>query len=377
MKKTMLIVGGTFDRDGGKPSSLISQMYDCINKNLVSCHLYNGGCVNTLQSNIINEVKNHDIVMWMPNVPNTEEKIRNVKEINPKTILISSKRNDNEKYDFAELITRALAMKSNLTIEFNKVGDKLFNMMVFDPLGNEFYNGTDIRAMTNALISRALKLVDFTRKPTIPVSEPFDKEIPNEEEFFAFARNCSDIFHNLINPSKDTTRFLGNMSFRCQNGFPSFKDDDGIVYVSKRNVDKSEITKESFVPTFLDKGENVRYYGDKKPSVDTPVQLRLYKLFPNMRYMIHAHCYFEIAPEFNTKATFTSNPVPCGAIEEVEEIVNALKDEYTGSNDFMAVNLKGHGCLLMASDVSCFAKLMKRKDSCFIRRIMPEKNNII
>lgn len=367
-KKKFLIVGGTFDRDGGKPSSLISKIHININNDTIDFTIYNGGSVSTLHNEIIDKVKTHDIVMWMPNVSNDEEKIRNIKEINPKTILISSKRNDNEKYSFAELISRALAMKANLTIEFSKVEDKLFNMFVFDPLGNEFYDGTSIEDMTTALINRALKLTEFTRKPSIPANELLHKENPSPEEFISFARSCSDIFHNLINPSKGTERFLGNMSFRCQNGFPSFKDESGLVYVSKRNVDKSEINHNSFVPVFLDDNNDVRYFGKNKPSVDTPVQLRLYKLFPNMRYMIHAHCYF------GTNAIWTQHPVPCGAIEEVGEIVDALKNIDVSKEKFIAINLIGHGCLLMASDVSEFTKLMKNKDNCFVKRLVPENH---
>lgn len=368
----VLIVGGTFDNQGGKPSGLIDKIVSAVKtREDLILETYNGGFVNDIKNNIIDRCKCAHITLWMPNVSNTEEKIRNVKEVNPKTILISSKRNDNNKYDFSELITRALEMKSNLTVEFSKINDKEFNMMVFDPLGNEFYNGTNIEEMATALFNRAVKLTNFTRKPTVKV-EGDVPEVPNEEEFFTFARSCSTIFHNLINPSKDTTRFLGNMSFRCQNGFPSFRGENGIIFVSRRNVDKSQISKEFFVPTYLDKNDEVKYYGEHKPSVDTPVQLRLYKKFSNMNYMIHAHCYFKAPKEFHTYSPFTYNPVPCGAIEEVEEIINACNYSEEDKSPFVAINLIGHGCILMAEDVSYFTKLLDYKDNCFYKRLVPE-----
>jgi len=370
MGKAVLIVGGTFDRFGGKKSGLIEKIYQSIDYkkfdyDIVACR--NGGNVEDLNEEL-EFTKEFDIVLWMPNVSNDEVKIRNVKEVNPKTILISSKRNDNNKYNFAELISRALELKSNLTIEFSKVEENnCFNMRVFDPLGNQFYNGTDVETMVNKLFKRAGELAEFTRKPTIPVnSNDRIPEVPDEEEFFAFARNCSDIFHNLINPAAGTTRFLGNMSFRCQNGFPSFRGEDGLIFVSRRNVDKRQITKESFVPTYLDEDENVRYYGDAKPSVDTPVQLRLYKKFPQMNYMIHAHCYA------NT-ILLTEHPVPCGAIEEVDEIESVVKNSMDA--EFIAINLIGHGCILMTKDVKYFTRLMKYKkykDNCFVKRNIPE-----
>lgn len=373
-----MIVGGTFDRNGGKVSSIVDKIFNEASnrEDFSEIILHNGGFINDLRETILEKCKQVDIVFWMPNVSNDEEKIRNVKEVNPKVILISSKRNDNKKYNFAELITRALELKSNLIVEFSKVADKKFKMMVFDPLGNVFYNGEDIAKMSKAMFDRAIKLTTFTRCPTKKVETNDNPSVPDEEEFFAFARSCSDIFHNLINPAEDTKHFLGNMSFRCQNGFPSFRGKNGIIYVSRRNVNKANINKDSFVPTYLDENENTMYYGDNKPSVDTPVQLRLYKKYPHMNYMIHAHCYFYAPFDIGGYCSYTWNPVPCGALEEVEEIEWTIANEITDDDDnevkFVAVNLIGHGCLLMASDVSYFTRLMEHKDNCFIKRPMPE-----
>lgn len=369
MDKRILFVGGTFDNEGGKQSALINSLIDIIKKDERAKHLtyYNGGFVSELH-NILDSVSDKDIVFWMPNVSNDEVKIRDVKAINPKTILINSKRNDNNKYTFAELIQRSLSAKANLTIEFSKVEDKVFNMLVFDPLGCEYYDGTDIEEMCKKLLDRTFQLTEFTRKPTKKVYIDTPIQVPDKEEFFAFARNCSEIFHNLVKPAKATERFLGNMSFRCQNGFPSFRGDDGLIFVSKRNIDKSEINADSFVPCYLDNDKNVHYFGDCKPSVDTPVQLRLYELFPHINFMLHAHCYIDIP---NQKQLFTFHPVPCGAIEEVEEIYEVLKEQ-DNDRKLYAVNLIGHGCLIMATDASAFTELSKQKDSCFVSRPMPE-----
>lgn len=42
---------------------------------------------------------------------------------------------------------------------------------------------------------------------------------------------------------------------------------------------------EHFVPTYLSEYK-VYYCGENKPSVDTPIQLRLYEKLPNINYMI-------------------------------------------------------------------------------------------
>lgn len=379
----MLIVGGTFDSEGGRPSKLITSIYNnIISTDSHDITLFNGGLVTSLHNIILPSVTNYDVVMWFANVPNDVDKLRDVKALNSKCILVTSKRNDNNKYTFAELINRALSIKANLTIEFSKHDDK-FNMMLFDPLGNTFYDGFDVSTMCKKLVQRVSQLQRFTRKPTIQETAPPEQEVPEETEFFSFAHDCADIFHNLIRPARGTERFLGNMSFRCQNGFPSFRGENGIIYVSRRNVDKADISAKSFVPTYLDENKDVRYFGDFKPSVDTPVQLRLYKLFPWANYMLHAHCYVDTTGIPNTEMLRTSSPVPCGALEEVNEIYSIIPKLVTDTPGtaqmfnknaprLLAINLKGHGCILIAKDVEIFKELQKHKDNCFVQRPTPE-----
>lgn len=376
----VLIVGGTFDSKGGRPSKLITSLYNNIvgidNYKVI---LFNGGLVASLHNTILPSVVNYDVVFWFANVSNDEDKLRDVKAINPKCILITSKRNDDSKYTFAELISRALAIKANLTVEFSKHEDK-FNMMLFDPLGNVFYDGFEVPALCDAIVHRTNQLLAFTRVPTIRETELPTPEVPEETEFFEFAHDCADIFHNLVRPVKGTERFLGNMSFRCQNGFPSFRGENGIVYVSRRNVDKSDINASSFVPTFLTEDNTTKYFGKDKPSVDTPIQLRLYKKLPWANYMLHAHCYVDTSMIPEALFLCTNKPIPCGALEEVEEIIETYMvgrfywdTKYNNQLPrLLAINLKGHGCILIAKDVEIFKELQRYKDNCFVQRPTPE-----
>lgn len=383
MNTQMLIVGGTFDHDGGRPSGLVRSIDKSIReKTAFDVTTINGGWVEDLHDEILPSVLGYDLVLWFANVSNDEVKLRDVKSINPRCILITSKRNDGGKYTFAELISRALAIKANLTIEFSKDSDCLFNMMLFDPLGNVFYDGTDINEMCERLLSRIKKLINFTRVPTVLDNDKETPIVPEETEFFDFAHDCADIFHNLIRPAKGTERFLGNMSFRCQNGFPSFRGEDGIVFVSRRNVDKSDINAASFVPAYLDEDLTTKYFGDNKPSVDTPVQLRLYKLFPWANYTLHAHCYVDTSDIPDSMMLRTKEPIPCGALEELQEIHIVLPVHYGSFVKFsknaprlLAINLAGHGCILIAKDVEILKELQKHKDSCFVARPIPEVFN--
>ena len=375
----VLIVGGTFDTEGGRPSKLIDSIYEELKQEpLFEVTLFNGGLVTSLHNIILPSVANYQVVLWFANVPNDVDKLRDVKSINPKAILITSKRNDDNKYTFAELISRALSIKANLTVEFSKHEDK-FNMMLFDPLGNVFYDGFEVADMCTHLMHRVGQLLAFTRVPSIQDTENEVPKVPDESDFFNFAHDCADIFHNLIRPAKGTERFLGNMSFRCQNGFPSFRGEDGIIYVSRRNVDKSDINAASFVPTYLDEKLNTKYFGYNKPSVDTPVQLRLYKFFPWANYMLHAHCYVDTTGIPDTIMYKTANPVPCGALEEVGEIWGPYIKQghlweacYHKQPRLVAINLCGHGCILIAKDVEILKELQKHKDNCFVPRPIPE-----
>jgi hypothetical protein len=72
--------------------------------------------------------------------------------------------------------------------------------------------------------------------------------------------------------------------------------------------------------------------------------------------MLHSHAYIENAP-------FTGKIVPCGAVEEAEEIINLFPD---GESVNFSVNLKGHGSLILASDVKYL------KNISYIPRDMPE-----
>lgn len=53
--------------------------------------------------------------------------------------------------------------------------------------------------------------------------------------------------------------------------------------------------------------------------------------------MLHGHCYITDAP-------MTSMAIPCGAVEEADEILSCVDK----NADFITLNLKGHGCLIMA-----------------------------
>lgn len=356
MENKILFVGGNWDLNGGKESKIVNEFA----KYLPNVTVYNGGNYNDLNK-ILELSINYDTVIWWANVSNELPKIRNVKDINYKTMLVSSKRNIDNKYSFQDLLQRSFALKSNLTIEFSKKND-LYSMKLFDPLGNVWYEGTNIKECAKELIDRLNFIKSITRESTISKEENngalawffnmFKEEIyksdsnpiiPVKEVFLNLVKEYASKFAEATFETKDVKRFLGNASFRCPKGFPSFRDGK-YIFVSKRNVNKEFIGIDEFVPVFLENGK-IYYCGDSKPSIDTPIQVRLYELLPNINYMIHSHCYIDGAP-------FTQKSLPCGAIEEVKEILKLLEKEYNNdlNKDFYLINLIGHGSIMMSKN---------------------------
>lgn len=132
-----------------------------------------------------------------------------------------------------------------------------------------------------------------------------------------------------------------------------------MVFVSRRNVPKRFIELSDFVPVYMEDGQ-LFYCGDSKPSVDTPVQIRLYDALPEIRYMVHTHSYIKSAP-------YTSYAIPCGAVEEVDEVLSVVDKSFKSWNlARYAINMKGHGSIIMASTVEGL------RGYTFIKRPFPE-----
>jgi len=373
MENKILFVGGTWDLNGGKESKLV----DKFSSYLDNVTLYNGGDYRELER-IIETAKYYDTVIWWADVDNSLPKVRDVKEVNYKTMLVTSKRNINHQYSFQDLLQRALHIKANLCVEFTKDEDK-YGMRLFDPLGNVWYEGTNIEECSKVLLDRLAFIKSITRESTVSSEEnigalawffnmfkeemyksDLNPEIPVKKEFLGIVRDYAYKFAEATFQTKDVKRFLGNASFRCPKGFPSFKEGK-YVFVSKRNVNKEVIGINEFVPVYLEDGK-IYYCGNNKPSVDTPIQVRMYSLLPNINYMIHSHCYIENAP-------FTDIPVPCGAIEEVDEIKKVIDYYYDGdyNRDFYVMNLIGHGSIMMARTPNLL------RDIKMVGRPLPEK----
>lgn len=341
----ILFLGGNWV-ENIRESSYIKKLYEKLSYRSFYIDCYNGGTAEQLERHL-KSVVDYDVVLWFVNIPNTYEKtVDKIKEINKKVLLVISKNNLEGEYSYMELIARMLKVKANLMVEFTRepsIGLPIL-ATVLDPLGNAYCTREqDIHKLAIALIERIRKLLSFTRVESVKVG--YALPVPDETEFFEIGKRLAETFHTLVHP-EHTERFLGNMSFRCENGFPSFRW-GRTIYVSRRNIDKRLIGKDGFVGVNAGFNGRVEYYGDAKPSVDTPIQVKLYSYFRNVRYMIHSHVYSKVGP-------ICGDPFPCGALDEDDNICTAVLDPE--STNF-AVNLHGRGSIVFASDLDYFDKV--------------------
>ena len=343
----ILFVAGTFDDTGGKRSKVMDELFlgimEHLRGRLVDKVLrINGGDLDQLKC-VLESAKSpsYKFVFWFPNLDNSHEKmVRNIKKNSPDTMLVTSKRNFDE-YDIKDVVAHGLKNKSNLVVEINKhlyTNATAYLARVIDPLGNIFCKSTyEFYQVGQILASRIETLSNFNRENSHSAGSA--KKVPNESCFFNIVKKHAAIFDDLLPRPAFPERFLGNASFRCRKGFPSFRRGK-LIFVSRRNVDKTFIDSDGFVAVDADAVFPVMYYGDHKPSIDTPIHIHLYKELPHINYMIHGHVYVKDAP-------MTENNVLCVAIEESNEVMSLLNRECSGleTNKF-AINLKGHGSLV-------------------------------
>ncbi len=73
----------------------------------------------------------------------------------------------------------------------------------------------------------------------------------------------------------------------------SFKTTDGQIWVSRSGVDKSQFTANDFI-TVDTQGNSCGEYQGVRPSAETLIHCILYQLYPNLRYIVHAHGLYAV-----------------------------------------------------------------------------------
>ena len=322
MNENILIVGG--DVNNEKKSSILKKMSISVNQIFnVDNKLYNGELPTQ------NEIKKYDLIIWTPDISNEQEKDYPIKKKG--SVLICSKVMREGYNDFVA-ISRIFKMNGNAVIAIYKDDPKKIRFKLIDALGNIWINTNDIGELcfnikkfytwTKESIRKSLNWKDYSE---VVMDEPINHILV---KLIDINNKLSDKVVNAVGK-----RFFGNVSTRCMGLFPT-SIENNLIYVSRRNIDKSKLSVDDFV--ICDKEFN--FYGDNKPSVDSPIQISLYNAFPKIRYMIHGHAYI-------SDADITNKYVPCGDMREVDEIKKVWGDKPKN------INLKNHGFLIVAESL--------------------------
>jgi hypothetical protein len=310
----MLIVGGYFGPIS-KKSGIVKKLSD-----ILQCsHTINGGT--DLQKI---SVKGHQIILWFPDVDNYIEKCYPQKDIG--SVLICSKI-VRPAYSRPEMLSRIFKMHANAIILISKENNP-FTFEFVDALNNTWNKTSDLYSLANTINeftkwTMASKRCSLQKDAVLEALTKLNRQVADRHE-------------------ADMGRYFGNLSTRCMKMFPSTR-----FFFSKRNVDKTRITADDMVLVQDSDLFQPTYYGPDKPSIDTPVQLELYRQCPNLNYFIHGHAYIPGYPE-------TEEYFPCGDLREVPGIIKLINEKHCG-----IINLKNHGFLIYATGLQQLIDLVE------------------
>lgn len=313
----VLIIGGNFGQ-ALRPSKIIDKIGIYMSKVSSEFEMLNGGEIENLPRYLDSE-----LILWMPNIENEEQKHYPIKKQG--SVLICSKVM-RDGYKDVDAVSRIFKMHGNAVIAIYK-DKKPFIFRLIDALGNEWYNGSSIEELSQCIVS----FYNWT-KQAIRINTIQDDSLTEEEH--PFLEKLIEVNNMLADSVRKQCgeRFFGNISTRCQQLFPSSSLSFGI-YVSPRNSNKEELTFKDMVYINSD----MHYKGDRKPSVDSPCQIEIYKRHPELHYMIHGHAFIKEAPT-------TENYYLCGYVREADEVSSLIKGNGV-------INLKNHGFLIYAKTI--------------------------
>lgn len=326
---SVLLVGGNFG-EAPRSSSVVDKIWNEFSY-YDNSKLINGGLLEELPTNI-----GSDLTIWMPNISNENLKQYPIKGIGG--VLIVSKV-IREGYTMIDAIERIFKMHGNAVIAIIK--ENKFRFKLIDALGNVWYNGFEIVELCQNIKSFYAFTKSAVRCRTNKIT--LNVKIPKSffvDELISINKSLADHIQTSCGE-----RFFGNLSTRCSKLFPSVRNVG--IYVSPRNMNKEYITSEDMVYCEIGSGTDINYVGNFKPSVDAPIQLKVYEFKPQINFMIHGHAFVDGAIE-------TEHYYLCGDLREAPDTIKII-----GENNFGAINLKNHGFLLYSDTLENLKELIK------------------
>jgi hypothetical protein len=329
-----LVVGGTWDEKGGKKSSIVSKLAEELEG-----EVDNGGTLEQLKIAASYErLWTNDLIIWMPNILGDVPKCYPRK---PRGAVLVCSKAMREGYKKSDAVTRIFMMRANSVIQIRK--PDRFEFILTDALGNDWVSTGDLVELVKGI----LKHYWWTKGSERVGSERVDAPTEELERLMVCTRTVADRVENQVG-----SRYFGNVATRCQKMFPVMRPEGFLVLVSPRNSDKRRLEAGDMVPVMAPmqygpEGKSViRYFGAKKPSVDTPIQLQLFE--PGPHFFIHGHALVKGAP-------MTERYFPCGDLREVDETAALIQKTLPCG----AINLRNHGFLLHSRTIEQMERLVR------------------
>lgn len=335
----LLVIGGVFNENGGAVSSFADALVERF-RTQFSIESRNGGTLEQLEK-VIQSSDRFPAVVWLAHVDDSSY-VSRIKATNKRCLLVQARRNDRKMHTIDEIVADMIESRTNLYLVIDH-DTKKFDFKVIDALGNLWYQGAEAAEVIRRLKWYISYMLDLTRL-SIVASDPDKKEMVVEEDFIKIVRLYSAMFKAVSGKTIAGEPAFDEARFRYLHGYPSIRMNDTVL-ISSRSIESDRITQSDFV-VVEKRGGRVCYSGSCKPGSDAPVQLELYSYYEDIRYIIHGHCYVEKVPT-------TMMHVPCGYLEEVEEIKKIYQNCH--NTDF-AINVLGHGCYICAQNLGYFTQ---------------------
>lgn len=192
--KKILIVGGTFNNEGGCPSVLVDKLFAKIEGAMI----INGGLVDFLKSFVEEGIKDYKIVFWIPekaeNIPTTND-IRNK---NPKCFIIDSILNKKDSE-----VKESSAKDTNMTLNISETEDGQIKISGVSSYGDVIFEECSLENAAEMVANEKI-LSQATHKKYIPAPE---QVISMERLHLRVSENCIDI---LYRPNHNYLAFVPN-----------------------------------------------------------------------------------------------------------------------------------------------------------------------
>lgn len=183
----LLMTGGVFDTQGGRPSGYFDKLARVLEAGLpgAAVRIVNGGTYEQLAREL-DDVRDLTHLVWFADVPNDLPKLLPLlKARHPALVLVSSKNNRKGLYDRSALLARMQAARSEFLVEFAEGADGLLEARVLTAQATVALERCSDVAQVGACLANEFYRLAALRMPLAKVAHPTRDALSFTERDFA------------------------------------------------------------------------------------------------------------------------------------------------------------------------------------------------